>query len=70
MLTIVEVERQLCLSGKMNDLNFQPNKIRCQSKNYITLKLVQNTIRTFIQPHSTPLVLLLYCSLWIHVKYF
>ena len=70
MLTIVKVERQLCLSGKMHDLYFQPNKIHYEPKNYITLKHVRSTIRIFNQPHSTPSVPILYCSLWAHVKYF
>ena len=49
--------------GKMRDWNFQPNKIRYQSKNYITLKLVRNTIQIFNQPHSTQSVPILYHTL-------
>ena len=55
MLIIVKVERRLCLSGKMYDLYFEPNKIHYQPKNYITLKLVQSTIQIFnehTQPHQ------------------
>ena len=70
MLIIVQVERRLSLSGKMHDLYFQPNKICYQSKNYIILKLVQSTIQIFNQPHSNLSLLILYCSLWVHVKYF
>ena len=55
---------------KTCDLNFQPNKVRYQSKNYITLKLMRSTIGIFNQPHSTSSVPILYCSLWTHMKYF
>ena len=64
MLIIVKVERQLCLLRKTCDLlYFQSNKVHYQPKNYITLKLVQSTIRIFNEPHSTPSVPILYCSL-------
>ena len=69
MLIIVKVERQLCLLCKTCDLYFQSNKIHYQPKNYITLKLVQSTISIFNEPHSTPSVLILYGSLWAHMKY-
>ena len=57
MLIVVQaVERRFCSSSKMCDLYFQPSKICDQSKNYITLKLMQSTIQIFNQPHSIPLV--------------
>ena len=72
MLIIVQMERQLCSSGETCDLCFQPNKILISLKTIIiiTLKLVHSTIRIFNQPHSTPSVPILYCSLWAHMKDF
>ena len=67
MLIIVKVENGCVYRAKPV---FQPNKIHYRPKNYITLKPVQSTIGIFDEPHSTPSVWILYCSLCAHMKYF
>ena len=61
--------KMVVLIGKTHDFYIPPNKICYQSKTYITLKLMQSTIGVFNQPHSTPSLPILYCSLWANVKY-
>ena len=56
MLIIVQVEKQLYLSGETVDLYFQPDKIRYQPKNYIILNLAWSTI-PIVYPISTEFVL-------------